>query len=68
VLLDGPRRRDRSTLRPDFEVEGPGGELRAVDCKGVQTAVFRLKAKLWKAAYPDVPPVVAKADGSERPA
>jgi hypothetical protein len=26
---------------------------------------FRLKAKLWKARYPDVPLVVARADGSE---
>ena len=65
VLLDGPRRADRITYRPDFEVE-VGGALRCVDFKGMLTREFRLKAKLWRHAYPDVPLYVVKADGTER--
>jgi Protein of unknown function (DUF1064) len=67
VLLDAPRRRDRITLRPDFEVwddAEPGG-FRVVDFKGVLTREFKLKARLWKAVYPTVPLYVARADGSE---
>lgn len=33
----------------------------AVDVKGVLTKVFRLKAKLFKAKYPDNPLIIAKA-------
>src|SRR5689334_7700284 len=66
VLLDAPRRRDRITYTPDFEVWDAAGALRAVDFKGVETAVFRLKAKLWRHVYPGVPLVVVKADGTER--
>jgi hypothetical protein len=40
--------------------------LEVRDFKGVVTAVFRLKAKLWKARYPDVPLVIVRADGSEK--
>jgi hypothetical protein len=69
VLLDSPtgRKRDGITYRPDFEVwDSPdGGGFRVVDFKGVVTREFRLKARLWKARYPDVPLVVARADGSE---
>jgi len=68
VLVDAPpggRRRDRITLRPDFEVWPAPGRLEVHDFKGVVTAVFRLKAKLWKARYPDVPLVIVRADGSE---
>jgi hypothetical protein len=67
VLLDAPRRRDRITLRPDFEVwddAEPGG-FRVVDFKGLLTREFKLKARLWKAVYPTVPLYVARADGSE---
>jgi hypothetical protein len=67
VLLAAPRRRDRITLRPDFEVwddAEPGG-FRVVDFKGVLTREFKLKARLWKAVYPTVPLYVARADGSE---
>jgi Protein of unknown function (DUF1064) len=69
VLLASPtgRRRDGITYRPDFEVWGPAGELRAVDYKGYVTREFRLKAKLWKAVYPGVPLVVVRPDGSEWP-
>jgi hypothetical protein len=69
VLLDSPTgtKRDGITYRPDFEVwDSPdGGGFRVVDFKGVVTREFRLKARLWKARYPDVPLVVARADGSE---
>ena len=67
VLLDAPRRRDRITLRPDFEVWDTPDQrgFRVVDFKGVFTAVFRLKLKLWKAAYPGVPFFVARANGTE---
>jgi hypothetical protein len=69
VLLDSPtgRKRDGITYRPDFEVwDTPdGGGFRVVDFKGVVTREFRLKARLWKARYPDVPLVVARADGAE---
>jgi Protein of unknown function (DUF1064) len=66
VLLDAPRRADRITLTPDFEVWDAAGGLRCLDFKGVETAVFRLKARLWKAVYPGVPLLVVKADGTER--
>ena len=63
VLLDSPtgKRRDGITYRPDFEVwDTPdGGGFRVVDFKGVVTREFRLKARLWRARYPDVPLVVA---------
>jgi hypothetical protein len=67
VLLDSPtgKKRDGITLRPDFEVWPAPGQLEVRDFKGVVTAVFRLKAKLWKARYPDVPLVIVRADGSE---
>jgi Protein of unknown function (DUF1064) len=67
VLLESPtgRKRDGITLHPDFEVWPAPGRLEVRDFKGVVTAVFRLKAKLWKARYPDVPLLVVRADGSE---
>jgi Protein of unknown function (DUF1064) len=69
ALLDSPtgKQRDGIAYRPDFEVwDTPdGGGFRVVDFKGVVTREFRLKAKLWKARYPDVPLVVAWADGAE---
>jgi len=66
TLLPGARRTDRIEYRPDFEVWDAAGGLRAVDFKGVETPVFKLKAKLWRAVYPDVALYVVKADGSER--
>jgi Protein of unknown function (DUF1064) len=68
TLLDGPRRCDRITLRPDFEVWDavePGG-FRCLDCKGVETQAWRLKVRLWRAVYPTIPLYVTRADGSER--
>jgi hypothetical protein len=65
VLLDAPRRGDRITLRPDFEVWPTPERLECHDFKGVVTREFSLKARLWKAVYPTVPLVVVRADGSE---
>ena len=69
VLLETPsgKKRDGITYRPDFELwDAPDRRgFRVVDFKGMVTREFRLKAKLWKAHYPDVPLVVARADGSE---
>jgi len=67
LLLDGETRRDRITYRPDFEVWGPGSAFWVVDFKGCATEVFKLKAKLWRHAYPTIPLVVARADGTEGP-
>ena len=64
VLLDAPRRRDSITLRPDFEVFPAPERLELHDFKGVMTATFRLKAKLFKARYQEVPLIVVRADGS----
>lgn len=68
TLLDGPRRADRITYRPDFEVWDGRGGFRVVDFKGAITREFRLKAKLWRAVYPTVPLYIVRADGTERPA
>ena len=67
TLLESPtgREQDGITYRPDFEVWAPDG-FKAVDVKGVETEVFRLKAKLWRAVYPTVPLYVVRADGTER--
>ena len=67
VLLDSPtgRKRDGITLRPDFEVWPAPGRLEVRDFKGVVTEVFRLKALLFKARFPDVPLLIVRADGTE---
>jgi hypothetical protein len=65
VLLDAPRRRDRIVYVPDFEVWTTPGRLELRDFKGVVTQVFRLKARFFRARYPDVPLVLVWADGSE---
>lgn len=38
----------------DFKVIYPDGRVEFEDVKGVETPVFRLKLKLFKADYPDV--------------
>lgn len=65
LLLDAPRARDRVTYTPDFEVVDAAGNLRVLDYKGVLTDVFKLKAKMWRHAYPGVPLYIVKADGTE---
>jgi hypothetical protein len=68
TLLESPtgRKRDGITYTPDFHVWDAQGGFSVVDVKGVETAVFRLKARLWRAVYPTVPLLVVRADGSER--
>ena len=38
----------------DFKVTFSGGSTVVIDVKGVQTPVFRLKAKMFRTAYPDL--------------
>lgn len=66
VLVDAPRRADRITYTPDYHVWAADGGFYVLDFKGVETAVFKLKARLWKAVYPSVPLHVVRADGTER--
>ena len=68
TLLASPtgRKRDGIEYTPDYHVWDAQGRFYVVDFKGVETAVFKLKAKLWKAVYPTVPLHVVKADGTER--
>lgn len=61
LLLEPP---NKVTYTPDFEVMTLAGELRCLDFKGVVTEVFKLKAKLFRARYPDVPLVVVKEGDS----
>ncbi len=65
TLIDGPTRRDRLTMTPDFEVWRPDGSFYCLDFKGMITREFAVKAKVWKAVYPTVPLYVIKADGRE---
>ena len=46
--------------RADFLIVGKNGELRLVDIKGVETDVFKLKAKLMQVSYPWLPLEVVK--------
>jgi hypothetical protein len=68
TLLESPtgRKRDGIEYTPDFHVWDAQGAFTAVDFKGMETEVFKLKAKLWRYAYPTVPLFVVKADGTER--
>jgi hypothetical protein len=63
VLLDAPTAGDRITYRPDFVISpAPDAEVGFVDFKGVQTQVFRVKVRLWKAVYPGTPLYLAGKD------
>jgi hypothetical protein len=44
----------------DFLVTYPDGKIQVVDVKGVETAVFKLKAKMFKYFYPDLNLVIVK--------
>jgi hypothetical protein len=70
TLVESPtgRARDAITYRPDFECWLPDGARYVLDYKGVLTDVFKLKAKLWRIVYPDVPLHIVRADGAEVPA
>lgn len=67
VLLVDPSRRVKISYIPDFEVwtRPDESDLWVVDFKGVLTPVFRLKAQLWRCAYPHIPLWIARADGTE---
>jgi hypothetical protein len=41
--------------RPDFLICDAAGQIFAVDVKGVETAAFKLKRKLWEKTYPWLP-------------
>jgi hypothetical protein len=63
-ILGGPRR--AVTWRADFFVaDNDGGDF-WVDCKGVETVVWRLKMRLLRARYPDRRVLVVGKDGRER--
>jgi hypothetical protein len=57
--------RVKIVLIADFRVWDTPDTYRVVDYKGVVTPVFRLKAALWLAVYPQVPLYIVKADGTE---
>jgi len=45
------------TYIADFLVTYGDGSQKVIDVKGVETSVFRIKAKLYAALYPDGPPL-----------
>ena len=59
LLLEPP---NTIRYRPDFEVWRLDGTLEAHDFKGMETPVFKLKAKLFRARYPGVPLVVVRKE------
>jgi hypothetical protein len=76
VLLDAPHpwkvvgkakkpARVKVALIADFRVWENDGTCVVKDYKGVLTPVFRLKAAMWMAVFPQIPLVVVKKDGSE---
>ena len=42
------------TYIADFLVTYKDGRMEIVDCKGIETEVFRIKRKLFEAKYPDL--------------
>lgn len=40
--------------RPDFIVCGQDGRIWVEDVKGMATAAFKIKQKLWRETYPDM--------------
>jgi hypothetical protein len=52
ILVPG-KREDRVSFQPDFHVVDCYGSEWWEDVKGVQTAVFKVKARLWRYLYPD---------------
>ena len=57
--------RVKVTLIADFKVWDTPDTYRVIDYKGAITPVFRLKAALWLAVYPNIPLLIVKADGTE---
>jgi Protein of unknown function (DUF1064) len=48
----------RVTYVADFLVTYPDGRVEAWDVKGVETAVFKIKAKMFRHFYPHIPLVI----------
>lgn len=51
------------TYRPDFVVVGSDGTMWCEDTKGVATAVWKIKRRLWWRVYPTVTLMVVTKDG-----
>lgn len=47
----------------DFLIEYPNGQRFAVDVKGVQTAAFRIKKRMFMAKFPDIGLMIVKSKG-----
>jgi hypothetical protein len=62
VLVPG-KRGTRIEYRPDFVVLESNGERYFVDVKGVETAVWKLKARLFRHVYPDSRLLIVGKDG-----
>jgi hypothetical protein len=50
----------------DFLVFTADGEVRAVECKGMETAVYKVKRRLVEEAFPWMPIEVVKAEKSAK--
>jgi hypothetical protein len=47
----------------DFLISYPNGQRFAVDVKGVQTAAFRIKMRMFQAKFPDIGLMIVKSVG-----
>jgi hypothetical protein len=59
VLQEKPK----IVYKPDFVLVNWDGSVNVIDVKGVQTAAFRLKVRMFKAKYPHLPLILAKKQG-----
>lgn len=48
-------RPERIVYVPDFVVRYTDGQVEVIDVKGMETPVFKLKAKLFRTKYPTLP-------------
>lgn len=53
-------RPNRIKYIPDFRVTYPDGRVEAIDVKGMETKDFKLKAKMFRHFYPDIPLRIVK--------
>ena len=51
---------NRITYRADFRVKYPDGHVEIIDVKGVETDVFKIKAKMFRHFFPDLTLVIYK--------
>lgn len=66
VLVDAGRKSERITYLPDFYVLFPDMTTEYVEVKGLETPVWKLKLKLYRAfGPPDVPLRIVYKDGRE---